>query len=224
LQDWQASGKLPAAALRDGPLELFHEPRQGRVFAAAFDRYRLLLEELSRRDIILAGYIDRSRATLITTMLGIYAAERGKAGDVKDLPDTLLMEKVLGAGERSAILELHSTSSIHYEGSLRVHFFYLNVGRPDNPYIVRVEIPAWVAGKPAQVSLLQNILLEQCGLMNRRPYPYLLHRAHEEAVVHFDEKEQLQSTLAVALQREGLGCSQPSHKLAAKELQKRTRM
>jgi hypothetical protein len=60
--------------------------------------------------------------------------------------------------------------------------------------------------------------------MGTRPYPYLLHRAHEEAVVHFDEKEQLVSRLAVELQRCGLGISTVSNKLSAKELGSRTRM
>jgi NurA-like 5'-3' nuclease len=87
-----------------------------------------------------------------------------------------------------------------FSETLRVHFFYLNVGRPEKAYIVRVELPAWVAGNPEKIERLQNVLLEQCRVMSSRPYPYLLHRAHEEAVVHYDEKEQLQRALLQELQ------------------------
>ena len=140
------------------------------------------------------------------------------------LDDLVLFREVLKPGQRSAIFELWSTSSQKYTGDLALHFFYLNVGSEKFPWIARVEIPAWVAADPAQVSLLQRALLEQCRLMGTRPYPYLLHRAHEEAVVHFDEKERLVARLAVELQRSGLGISTESNKLSAKELQSRTRM
>ena len=136
----------------------------------------------------------------------------------------LLFSEVLKPGQRSAVFALWSTSSQKYTGDLALHFFYLNVGSEKFPWLARVEIPAWVAADPEQVSLLQRALLEQCRLMGTRPYPYLLHRAHEEAVVHFDEKEQLVARLAVELQRRGLGISAQSNKLSAKELQSRTRM
>jgi len=59
--------------------------------------------------------------------------------------------------------------------------------------------------------------------MGRRPYPYLLHRAHEEALVSQEEKGKLLERLALELQRQGLGLSQRSHKLSAKELPARAR-
>ena len=227
LLDWQAESKLPIVALRDGSLELYHEPRQGEAFAREFTEYKELLQDLAKRNYILAGYIDRSRATLVTKMLDVYSTQKNKTNTpagLDSLPDVVLMEKYLSPGRRSAIFELHSSSSGHYTGQLRVHFFYLNVGRPEKPYIVRVEIPAWVMKDKQKINLLQQVLLDQCRIMGSRPYPYLLHRAHEEAVVHYDEKEQLQHTLSAQLQQEGLGISQPSNKLSAKELQNRTRI
>jgi hypothetical protein len=38
---------------------------------------------------------------------------------------------------------------------------------------------------------LHAVLVEQVQMLPNRPYPYLLHRAHEVAVVHLDEKQQV---------------------------------
>ena len=135
-----------------------------------------------------------------------------------------MFSELLNPGQRSAVFGLWSTSSQKYTGDLALHFFYLNVGSKKFPWLARIEIPAWVADEPQRVSLLQRALLDQCSLMGTRPYPYLLHRAHEEAVVHFDEKEQLIARLATELQRHGLDLSAQSNKLIAKDLQSRTRM
>ncbi len=155
-------------------------------------------------------------------MLAIYFEERSDG--LAELRDTTLLAGILPAGQRSAIFALQSSSSDNYPEALRIHFFYLNVSTNDNDYIVRVEIPAWVAEDTDKVNRLHALLLAQCRIMGGRPYPYLLHRAHETAVVHFDEKAQLQDALAQELQRQGLDVPQPSNKLAAKGLQKRTRM
>jgi hypothetical protein len=227
LADWQAPEETPVVALRDGPLELYHEPRQGAEFAQAFQVYQTLLKELAKRKFILAGYIDRSRAALLANMLEIFAdknLEKQPGVSLEGLSDVVLMGALLPAGQRSAIYKLHSSSSEYYKGDLAVYFFYLNVSRNREPYIVRVEVPAWVARSAGEVNKLHCALLEQCRLMGSRPYPYLLHRAHEEAVVHQDEKESLQNALAVEMQRQGLDCPLPSNKLSAKELQSRTRI
>lgn len=217
--------KLPVIALRDGPLELFHQPRQGRAFEESFKAYKNLLSDLCMKKYMVAGYIDRPRATTLTTMLSIYASMQStQSVDFGGLPDILVMGGLLKPGQRSAVFALQSSASQYYQDDLRIHFFYLNVGREGKPYIVRVEIPDWVARATQNVSMLQRTLLDQCALMGSRPYPYLLHRAHEEAVVHFDEKEQLQNTISLEMQREGMGFSQPSNKQSAKELTNRTRM
>ena len=222
LKDWNAPNDLPVVALRDGPLELYHEPRQGDQFEKEFKNYTEGLSALAARDFTLAGYIDRTRAGLLGQMLAIYFEERSDG--LAELRDTTLLAGMLPVGQRSAIFALQSSSSDHYPEALRIHFFYLNVGSNDKEYIVRVEIPAWVAEDTDKINRLHALLLAQCRIMGGRPYPYLLHRAHETAVVHFDEKTQLQDTLALELQRHGLDIPQPSNKLAAKGLQKRTRM
>jgi len=218
-----AGGARPVVALRDGPLELFHEPRQGKFFEDAFKTYLEAMRALSRQGAILAGYIDKPRADLVVSMLP-YTASNQAGVDLGGLSDMHLFQRLLSPGQRSAIFKLRSPASIHYPDDLGLHFFYINPGSENSPWIARVEIPAWVAGQERQVNVLHRALLDQCRLMGQRPYPYLLHRAHEEATVSQEEKEQLQARLAYELQRQGLGISQPSHKLSAKELPARTRM
>ncbi len=214
----------PVIALRDGPLELFHQPQESEAFTQAFQQYIALLKQLSQKGFSLAGYIDRSQSTTITQMLHIFKTGQPLPKDQKALPDVRLMELLLPPGRRSAIFELQSPSSAHYSDDLRLHFFYLNVGRSEKPYVVRVELPAWVARDGQRVALLHSLLLEQCALLGNRPYPYILHRAHETAVVHFDEKEQLQQALQIELRKNGADAPQTSYKQTAKELQTRTRM
>ena len=224
IRAYQPEQALPVIALRDGPLELFHQPQESQAFKSAFDEYIRMLNQLSEKDFSLAGYIDRSQSTTLTQMLTIFKTGQPVPRESAVPADKTLMAMLLAPGRRSALFELQSTSSQHYRGDLAVHFFYLNVSASDKPYIVRVEIPAWVANKAEKVNRLHAILLEQCRMLGKRPYPYLLHRSHEEAVVHFAEKEQLQITLQAELLRQGVDVFQISNKLAAKELPKRTRM
>ena len=224
IQTYQPSDDLPVIALRDGPLELFHQPQESDIFKQAFAEYIELLTQLHEQNYSLAGYIDRSQSTTLTQMLTIFKTGQPVPRERAALADKTLMAKLLPPGQRSAIFALQSTSSQHYREDLAVHFFYLNVSSNDKPYIVRVEIPAWVARDAGKVERLHATLLEQCRLLGQRPYPYVLHRSHEEAVVHFDEKEQLQLTLQTELLKQGVDIFQISNKLAAKELSNRTRM
>jgi hypothetical protein len=223
LAEYQNNSGLQVIALGDGALELFHQPRNDADFNQAFGLYRAFLADLHNQGVIIAGFIDRPRASLVAKMLEHLDNPEGQI-QLNEVEDLSLFSELLQPGQRSAIFGICSSSSQNYTGDLALHFFYINVGSQKFPWIARVEIPAWVAAEPHKVNLLHQVLLEQCRLMGNRPYPYLLHRAHEEAVVHFEEKEQLIARLAIELQRSGLGISSRSNKLNAKELQSRTRM
>jgi hypothetical protein len=60
--------------------------------------------------------------------------------------------------------------------------------------------------------------------MGSRPYPYLLHRAHETAVVTQEEKAQVTQMIALELRRRGVEVGEQSYKQSAKGLGKRTRL
>ena len=126
--------------------------------------------------------------------------------------------KILPSGQRSAVFGIQSGSRTHYTGDLALHFFYLNVGIEKHPALVRVEIPKWVADDEEKLNLLHAALLEQCRMMGARPYPYVLHRAHEIAVVKFEEKRQLEQMLQLELRKAGVVPEAGSNKQSAKEL------
>mgnify|MGYP001066250455 CR=1 FL=1 len=102
-------------------------------------------------------------------------------------------------------------------------FFYLNVGMEHEGYLARVEIPAWVAEEPSKLDMLHAVLISQCRMLGPRPYPYLLHRAHETAVVSFDEKEQVTQMVVNELLMRGVSVPRRSNKQAAKDVGRRTR-
>ncbi len=129
----------------------------------------------------------------------------------------------LPGGHRSAVFGLQSGSRSHYTGDLALHFFYLNVGETQHPWLVRVEIPGWVAADTGKLDLLHTALLEQCKIMGAKPYPYILHRAHEIAVVKFDEKQQVEQMLELELRTAGSEMDAESNKQSAKNLKGRSR-
>ena len=216
----------PVITLTDGPLELWGGSGEidSRVFHQRFQEYLGALESLHQCGAIAAGYIDKPRGDLLVRLLEIATLPEGeidKAGrDFRPLlgvTDSDLFQEWLACGERSAVFGIQSRNAHQYTASLSLHFFYLNVGwDEDHPYLVRVEIPAWVTENTALLNILHAALVHQCGILGKRPYPYILHRSHEVAVVTEEEKQQLENMIALELQRRGIAPQQPSHKQAAK--------
>jgi hypothetical protein len=128
----------------------------------------------------------------------------------------------LPGGHRSAVFGLQSGSRAHYSSDLALHFFYLNVGDSRHAWLVRVEIPKWVADEAESLNRLQAALLEQCSSMGAKPYPYILHRAHEIAVVKFEEKAQVEQRLEMELRQSGGETDEISAKQSAKNLKGRS--
>ena len=91
-----------------------------------------------------------------------------------------------------------------------------------HPWIVRVEIPAWVAENKEKVNLLHASLLEQCEIMGAKPYPYLLHRAHETALVKLEERQQIEQMLMQELRSQNEEVDNISNKSSAKALSGKT--
>jgi hypothetical protein len=219
---------LPILTLTDGPLELYHEPRQDEQFKPMFARYLAALDELSLQGAITAGYVDRPRADLVVRLMELLVPpdvnlereERPFAG----VTDINLFEDRLAPGERSAVFELQSSSSRAYTGRKALHFFYLNVGRQQKPALARVEMPAWVAEDGSALDLLQNVLVEQAHTLGSRPYPYPLLRAHEVAVVRLEDRDQLTRRIEQELLRQGFDPFEKSNKQSGKESEPRTRI
>jgi hypothetical protein len=213
----------PAVALTDGPLELFREPKGMPEFAEDLKLYQDVLEELADLGAATAGYVDRPRGDLLIRLLELaLLQQRGalnKAGEERPLRgvyDATLLRTLLKPGQRSAVFAIRSGSARSFRGRLALHFFYLNVGRPDHPYLSRVEVPRWVVENENLINLTHACLLAQARHLGARPYPYILHRAHEIAVVSFDERQQLENMIVAELRRQGVDVDDRSNKQIAK--------
>jgi len=234
LLELASQAEPPLVTLTDGPLELWTTSlEEGRIageFRKSLEIYLGVLRGLRDLNAITAGYVDKPGADLVVRLL-----EVGKAGEndlvnmrsyrpFKGVTDIELFGDVLQPGERSAVFAIQSRSAASYPDELGLHFFYLNVGRAGHPYLARVEIPAWVVGNPAMLDTLQAVLVSQCRMIGTRGYPYILHRAHETAVVSLEDKEQVTQMIVRELLKRGVQVAGVSAKQYNKDVSgKRTR-
>jgi len=226
----------PVVTFTDGPIELWgaKDGEDAASYHESLDRYLSVLSRLEERGIITAGYVDKPAADLVMRLLELVKAqgEKEQPANFRDyhplrsVSDRWLYgensDPLLGPGERSAVFAIQSKSEKYYKGQLGLHFFYLNVGTKGHPWPVRVEIPKWVAGTPEKLNLLHSVLVDQCRMMGSKPYPYLLHRAHEIAVVKHEEKYQVEQMLAQELRRQNEELDENSSKQSAKDREGRT--
>jgi hypothetical protein len=212
----------PVITFTDGPMELWgtNDFEGASPFTRQLNEYLQVLARLGRLNVATAGYVDKPFANLVVRLLEVASLEQDNLKAVKEyyplrgVTDLYLFRRLLQPGERSAVFALQSKSASNYRDALALHFFYLNVGRGG---LARVEIPAWVAGDPLLLDSLHAVLISQCQVMGSRPYPYLLHRAHETAVVTLDEKDQVTQMILVELRQRGVEVDQLSNKQSAKD-------
>jgi hypothetical protein len=225
------SFKTPLITLSDGPLELFRETGETGWFEKKMTEYIQILEECRSASVATAGYVDKPHSDLVNRMLRVALEKipipgfRLSAEDLDfHIPDACLFSSLLSVpGDRSAIFAIQSQWARHFKAELQLCFFYLNVGRQNKPSLARVEIPAWIAGDLEILNALHVAIYHQCEIMGSRPYPYILHRAHELAVVTYEEASQLENMLAGELRSRGMDAGERSNKQSAKELPGRGR-
>ncbi len=218
----------PVLALTDGPLELWMEYRtsdEGRQeLRSLLQSYFETLERFRAQGILLCGYVDRPQSAYVIRLLELAIAERQDLAEshrfrpFKGVFDADLFVRLLRPGERSAIFRLQSPLQEQLPAESVICFFYLRTGSEVEANIVRVEIPLWLARDRVLVDHLQYTLIAQCHQSGAYPYPYLLHRAHEVAVVHPEDREVIVRSLLTELHRRGYPPQQLSHKQALKNL------
>ena len=219
----------PIVNLTDGTLELWGAKGDDpQAYANFVEQYLGVLSRLHGRGVVTAGYVEKPTADLVINLLEIATADDEQLRKLRNyhplhgVSDRWLYGErenpLLPPGHRSAVFGLQSGSEKKYKGALSLHFFYLNVGTEGHPWPVRVEIPKWVAEDSKKLDVLHWILIEQCKMMGSRPYPYLLHRAHETAVVRYEEKQQIEQLLVLELRRIHAEVGDTSHKSSAKAL------
>ena len=220
----------PVLALTDGPVELWGTKGGGEDdYRKNLEIHKSVLSQLQAKDVTVAGYVDKPGADLVVRTLEVAQLSTGeefknirKQHQLRGVTDRWLYNFLPG-GHRSAVFGLQSSSRAHYTGDLALHFFYLNVGDTKHAWLVRVEIPKWVADEADKLNLLHATLLGQCKIMGAKPYPYILHRAHEIAVVKFEEKKQIEQMLELELRQAGSEIDEESNKQSAKNLKGRSR-
>jgi len=218
----------------DGPVELWGA--KGEDTQSYFDyveKYKGVLSRLQARGVITAGYVDKPSADLVLRLLEIMMADNEQMQKLREfhplrgVSDRWLYGEtenpLLPPEHRSAVFKIQSSIEKSYKGDLSIHFFYLNVGTEGHPWPVRVEIPKWVVDDKGKLDLLHAVLVDQCRMMGSRPYPYLLHRAHETAVVKNEEKQQIEQLLTLELRKNNEDVDDGSYKQSAKDLKGRTK-
>jgi hypothetical protein len=224
--------KGPIVTFTDGPIELWGaKGEDAQSYADFVQKYLGVLSHLQTRGVITAGYVDKPSADLVVRLLEIAVADNEQIQKLREFHPLrgvsdrwLFGEKekpLLPPGHRSAVFGIQSSSERTYINALSLYFFYLNVGTEGHPWPVRVEVPRWVVDDKEKLDLLHCVLVEQCKMMGSRPYPYLLHRAHETAVVKQDEKYQIEQMLQQELRRNNEEIDEGSNKQSAKDLKGR---
>ena len=208
----------PLVALYDN--RLLYLPGSDNSAGRGFIRdYLGALVHLHDAGAILAGYIDNPfgsrRFVQLLYLLSLESEEEvrlnqvelSRAGDLDGLRDREFFSRVLGPGERSAIMVQNSPQNYLFKErgiSYEIAFFYLNVSTTERPHIVRVDTPLWVARETQAVAELHALLLAQCRMQGRNPYPYALTRADELAVVSGRDRDRLGQLIATELRKQGI--------------------
>jgi len=209
--------------ITDGPIELWGtENKKG----LQFEKYLTALSRLHKRGAVTAGYVDKPRSDLVIRLLELAALEDDRikeAGDhwLRGISDTGLFKPKLKPGERTALFGIQNGSASKYKEETKIHFFYLNLSMTEKPYLARVEVPAWVANDKQKLNELHAILYKQSQIIHGSPYPYMLHRAHEIALVSFDETRQLNLMVEAELLNQGLTIGTESGKQTSKDFSAR---
>jgi len=231
----QFAGEAPVITFTDGPIELWGSAsgEDAAAYEESLSKYLTVLLRLHSRGVVTAGYVDKPGADLVVRLLELSEASDEDLKKLREyhplrgVSDRWLFgdrkSPMLAPGERSAVFKIQTKNEKRYSGVLGLHFFYLNVGTEGHPWPVRVEIPKWVADDPEKLGLLHAMLVNQCRMMGAKPYPYLLHRAHESAVVSHEERNQIEQMLLQELRRAGEDPDEGSNKQSAKDLPGKTR-
>jgi hypothetical protein len=217
-------------ALTEGQLELWGavDSDNSKDFEKSLQDYLDALKEMESQKVITSGYVDKPGANWVIRMLEIATIPQDELPNLKKYhpflgaTDLWLFSQILGKHERSAIFKLQAKSAEKYTGSISIHFFYINVGDEKKPKIARVDIPLWIVNDKDALNNLHGALIEQAKIMGNEPFPYLLHRAHEIAVVTHKEKEEIDQMLAIEIRNNGGEVGEKSGKQSAKDLKGRT--
>lgn len=198
--------------LLDGQLELWgsRDPALRGQYLDSLEQCVQAFEQMQRQGAAYVGYVDGTNSELLVRLLEIVLTPENRLHRVRQerpllgLTDGDILGLLLQPGHRSAVFELRTRARGAFSGDLAIFLFFLNVGVPDEPHIVRVEIPGYVAACKEWIGQIHAAILHQCQVIPDVRYPYILERAHEEARVDRQDCAAVQSRIAQAFQEAGL--------------------
>jgi len=203
---------------------------------AEIDFFITQMQRLRAVQAIPIGYIDRPRSAYVLRILELIdmpleeiTRDKLRFGPFVGLTDGQLFES-LRPGERTGLFVPNSRANERYEARSatedmpgdRITFCYANMarqGRNEEAELARLEMPGWVAGRPDLIDVAQSVIAANC---EPGPFPYVLARAHELALVTEDERAALDDLVSQIMWRNGL-TPQLSTKAWTKQLTRRPR-
>ena len=212
----------PVVTLTDGGLELYLEQRPSGQYDRALQEHRDTLSGLQQISAITAGFVDKPGSSFVMRMLDILAGRENRNPSEMGIDRLLFAQILTDPGSRSAIFQIVSPQNRQSDPAQSVHFFYMNTSSGSNPSLARIEIPSWVAANQNFTDTLHRVLFNQCQSMHPA-FPYLLHRAHEEAVISMDEAGRVEEMLIQELYQQQVPVGMVSGKQAGKDLSGRKR-
>lgn len=228
----------PIVVLIDGPLLPWI--RSGtdneEVAREEIDFFISQMRRLRAVQAIPIGYVDRPRSAYVLRILELInmpleeiTRDRLRFGPFVGLTDGQLFESLL-PGERTGLFEPNSRANERYEARSaadgvsgdRIAFCYANMARPgrnEEAELARLEMPGWVGGRPDLIDIAQSVIAANC---EPGPFPYVLARAHELALVTEEERAALDELVSQVMWRHGM-TPQLSTKAWTKQLTRRPR-
>jgi hypothetical protein len=216
-------------ALSDGSLEV-HRSREDMHAAPRIEEQLARLETLfAQKQILHAGYIDKPGSAMLSRMLAIGQLKdinpESVSAAMRSLPTTdleLFQEHLKRPGERSAVFEIISKRPRGGSSELpqRVFCFYICLGQDEldgSPILARVEFAHWIAQQSALIAALHAVVFADTQVTPLHPFPYVLTRAHEEAVIGRNEAAAIEKMLAQAWRDAGMEHGSISAKAFGKE-------
>ncbi len=196
----------PLVALADGTLirwmirGMNNEAAEEQLIA----RYTEYLKAFRDDERPLASYVSMPATTEVANLLRFVAGElegaapenvkvppvdgEAEAPTLDGLLDRHVFADLLSPGERSATFGSASHIQDAYPEGTEVCYFYVRVPSDAGPDEVgRVEVPRWVADRPALLDRIHATVLRECE--KGEGYPLALSEAHERAVIRGPERE-----------------------------------
>jgi hypothetical protein len=206
---------VPIICVLDGPLLpwMRPNPENNQAINEEIDFFVHQLARLRKAGAIPVGYVDRPGSAYVLRILELIGLpiekitrETLREGRFRQLADRMLFHGLRPA-HRTGMFEPNSNTNDRYQhrsGGDRIAFVYANMAQQagaDNAGIARLEVPGWIAQDPAKLDIALLALYANCEPV---PYPYVLARSHELAVVTQAEKADLETMLVQVMMRNGI--------------------